>query len=168
MALRPQTVLDTPWFQIATIDPGDEPGGSTEPYYVFLRSHGVIAVVLDEAGRLVLIDQYRPPLGRTTLETPAGSIEPGETPVEAADRELAEECGLAAGGWTEIGSFWLAPEYSTEFVHVLAGSCSGVRLAEHDADEDITVVRLPPERALAALEDAGSVAALGLWMRQSA
>jgi len=48
---------------------------------------------------------------------------------------------------------------------VLAGTVSGEAAAEADADEDIAVVRMQPERALGVLEDAGSVAALGLWMR---
>ena len=103
MALKPQTAFHTPWFQIATIDPGDEPGGSTEPYYVLLRANGVIAVVLDERGRVVLIDQYRPPLGRLTLETPAGSIEPGETPEQAMKREILEETGFVCDYLVRVG-----------------------------------------------------------------
>jgi len=134
---------------------------------VLIEQPPSVVLVVRDRDEIVLVQQHRPGANLRVLELPAGSIEPGETPFEAADRELAEECGLTAGGWAEIGSFWLAPEYSTEFVHVLAGTCSGVMHAEHDADEDITVVRMPPERALAALEDAGSVAALGLWMRQS-
>jgi 8-oxo-dGTP pyrophosphatase MutT (NUDIX family) len=149
---------------------GRDRSGSTArnvQLHVVIEQPPSVVLVVQDRDEIVLVQQHRPGANLRVLELPAGSIEPGETPAEAADRELAEECGLAADGWSEIGSFWLAPEYSTEFVHVLAGSCSGVRHAEHDADEDITVVRLPPERALAALEDAGSVAALGLWMRQS-
>jgi ADP-ribose diphosphatase len=124
-----------------------------------------VVLVVTDGGELILVRQYRPGAELEVLELPAGSIEAGESPLEAADRELAEECGLAADGWTEIGQFWAAPEYSTEFVRVLAGTVSGEAAAEADADEDIAVVRMQPERALGVLEDAGSVAALGLWMR---
>ena len=124
-----------------------------------------VVLVVTDGGELVLVRQYRPGAELEVLELPAGTIESGESATEAADRELAEECGLAVDGWTELGQFWAAPEYSTEFVRVFAGVVSGEAAAEHDADEDITVVRMPPERALAVLEEAGSVAALGLWMR---
>jgi ADP-ribose pyrophosphatase len=124
-----------------------------------------VVLVVTDGGELILVRQYRPGAELEVLELPAGAIEAGESPVEAADRELAEECGLAVDGWTEIGQFWAAPEYSTEFVRVLAGTVSGEAAAEADADEDIAVERMQPERALGVLEDAGSVAALGLWMR---
>jgi len=124
-----------------------------------------VVLVVADGGELILVRQYRPGAELEVLELPAGSIEAGESPLEAADRELAEECGLAVAEWTEVGQFWAAPEYSTEFVRVLAGTVSGEANAEQDADEDITVIRMPPERALVVLEDAGSVAALGLWMR---
>jgi ADP-ribose pyrophosphatase len=103
MAVKPQTVFRTPWFQIATIDPGPEPGGSTEPYYVLLRNNGVIGIVLDEAGRVVLINQYRPPLGRMTLETPAGTVDPGETPEQAMTREILEETGFVCEYLVRVG-----------------------------------------------------------------
>jgi ADP-ribose pyrophosphatase len=99
------------------------------------------------------------------LELPAGTLEPGETPLEAADRELAEECGLAAGAWIELGTFWAAPAYSTEYVTAFAGTVSGTARGEADEDEDIEVVRLPAAEALARVEDGISLAALGLWMR---
>jgi len=124
-----------------------------------------VVLVVTDGGELILVRQYRPGAELEVLELPAGAIEAGESPAEAADRELAEECGLAVDGWTEIGQFWAAPEYSTEFVRVLAGTVSGEAAAEADADEDIAVERMQPERALGVLEDAGSVAALGLWMR---
>lgn len=130
-----------------------------------LQQPPAVVLVVRDGDEIVLVRQYRPGAELEVLELPAGSVEAGESPVEAADRELAEECGLAVERWVEIGQFWTAPEYSTEFVRVLAGTVSGEALAAHDADEEITVERAPPQRALAVLEDAASVAALGLWMR---
>ena len=124
-----------------------------------------VVLVVSEGDELVLVRQRRPGADGLVLELPAGTLEPGETALEAADRELAEECGLAASGWIEIGSFWTAPAYSTERVTVLAGSVSDTAEGQADEDEEIEVVRMRAEDALPRLEDAGSVAALGLWMR---
>ena len=123
-----------------------------------------MVLVVRDGDEIVLVRQHRPGAGGRVLELPAGKVEDGETVVEAAHRELAEECGLAVAGWVEVGSFWAAPEYSTEHVTVLAGECSGTASAPRDEDEDIDVVRLSPAEALADVEDAGSAAALGLWI----
>jgi len=124
----------------------------------------VVLVVLD-GDEVVCVRQPRPGAGGDVLELPAGTLEPGETPRAAADRELAEECGLAVGEWAQLGAFWAAPAYSTERVTAFAGTVSGRAFGEPDDDEEIAVVRLPLEKALDRLEDAGSVAALGLYLR---
>ncbi len=80
-------------------------------------------------------------------------------------RELEEECGLAAGSWRELGSFWAAPEYSTERVHVFEASellqVGSPRLGE---EEDLVAERLPLKGVLGELSDAGSLGALALWL----
>jgi len=124
-----------------------------------------VVLVVSNGDELVLVRQRRPGADGVVLELPAGTLEPGETALEAADRELAEECGLAASGWTELGSFWAAPAYSTERVTVLAGTVSDTAHGDADEDEEIEMVLMRPADALPRLEDAGSVAALGLWMR---
>jgi ADP-ribose pyrophosphatase len=123
----------------------------------------VTIVVLDGVD-LVLVRQSRPGAPEATLELPAGAVETGETPEQAAVRELAEECGLAASTWRRIGGFWVVPSYSTEFTHVF--EASGLSSAERgvpDEDEDIAVERRPAEGSLGMLSDAGSIAALALW-----
>jgi len=124
-----------------------------------------VVLVVTDGDDVICVSQHRPGANGDVLELPAGTLEPGETPREAADRELAEECGLAVAAWVELGSFWAAPAYSTERVTVLAGTCSGVATGVPDADEDITVVRLPLREALGRVEDAGSIAALALALR---
>jgi ADP-ribose pyrophosphatase len=121
-----------------------------------------VVLVVSEGDRLVAVRQHRPGAGGDVLELPAGTLEPGETVLECADRELAEECGLAVSQWTELGSFWAAPAYSTEKVTVLAGEAGGTASATPDPDESIVVERIPADEAPVRLEDATSLAALAL------
>jgi 8-oxo-dGTP pyrophosphatase MutT (NUDIX family) len=126
-----------------------------------------VALVVSEGEELVLVRQTRPGSRSRTLELPSGKIEEGETPRDAASRELAEECALAARELRELGTFWAVPAYSTELVHVFAASgVSAADPAHADEDEDIDVERLPVARALTQLDDAVSIAALALWLEQ--
>jgi ADP-ribose pyrophosphatase len=124
----------------------------------------VVLIVVD-GGELVLVRQSRPGSGTRTLELPSGKLEDGEAPAEGAARELAEECGLAAEELTEVGTFWAAPGYSTELVHVFeASGLSEAEPADLDEDEDIEVERLPLAGVLTELDDGASIAALALWL----
>lgn len=126
-----------------------------------------VTLVVVDGDELVLVRQPRPGSpGATTLELPAGSCEPGETPSEAAARELAEECGLAAATLTPIGGFLVVPSYSSEFTHVFEARHLSPADARPDDDEEIAVERRPIADALSALSDAGSIAALALWLEQ--
>jgi len=102
MTVNPETVFRTPWFEIAVVDPGPEASGTTEPYYCVVRPNGVMGFILDPEGRVVLVEQYRPPLGRITLEMPAGNMDEGEAPDQAMAREVLEETGLVCQRWYQI------------------------------------------------------------------
>jgi ADP-ribose diphosphatase len=124
-----------------------------------------VIVVAVEDDEIVLVRQSRPGADGTTLELPAGCLEEGETPEEAAVRELEEECGLAAGSWRRLGSFWAAPAYSTELVHVFeATELLEIGSSGLDEDEDLVSERLPLKGVLSELSDAGSLGALALWL----
>jgi ADP-ribose pyrophosphatase len=122
-----------------------------------------VVLVVREGDLLVAVRQHRPGAQAEILELPAGTCEPGESVTDCADRELAEECGLAVSSWRELGSFWAAPAYSTERVTVLSGISAHEASAEPDPDESITVERIPAGRAAVLLEDATSLAALKLY-----
>src|SRR5438093_12760352 len=96
------------------------------------------------------------------IEVPAGKIEPGESPREAAERERAEECGVRASRWTELGAFYAAAAYSTEYVHAFAAE----DLAEVGPAE-LEVMRLPLQEAIEHINDASSLAAIALWSVKS-
>lgn len=102
----------------------------------------VAAVPVLPDGSVVLVRQYRDAAGARLLEIPAGTLEPGEDPEQALQRELAEEIGMRAGHLQHLVSFLPSPGVLTEVVHVYLAR----DLAPHQRDaeeEDIEVVRLP-------------------------
>jgi ADP-ribose pyrophosphatase len=135
-----------------------------EPPHTLVVHPESVSVVALERDQVVLVRQTRPGASEPTLELPAGCLEPGETAEQAASRELAEECGLAAREWRGLGSFWAAPAYSTELVHVFEGSGLEPADGSLDPDEDIAVERRPLAELPDALSDATSIAAFALWM----
>ena len=125
-----------------------------------------VVIVAVEGDDIVLVRQTRPGADERTLEVPSGKLEPGEAPHEAAARELAEECGLAATALQEIGTFWAVPAYSTEFVHVFgATGLQPETSATVDEDEDVEVERVALQLAADMVSDAVSLAAIALWQR---
>jgi ADP-ribose pyrophosphatase len=131
---------------------------------VLIQHPESVAIVALVDGELVTVRQPRAGASEPTLELPSGKLEPGETALEAAGRELAEECALAAAGWRELGTFWAVPAYSTELVHVVeAVGPLADTVGAPDEDEELEVERIPVEQALDLLSDAVSLAALALW-----
>ena len=126
-----------------------------------------MAIVALDGDDLVLVRQPRPGSGERTLEVPSGKLEPGESPHEAAVRELAEECGLAATALQELGTFWAVPAYSTELVHVFeATALHPSTEAALDEDEDVEVERVAASLAFDLVSDAVSLAAIALWQQR--
>src|SRR3954469_1977958 len=87
-----EVVFHTPWFQVLA----QKSANGEPPYYSIQAGDFVCIVPVDVQGRLVLVRQHRPSVGGVTLELPAGHIEAGETPEEAARKELCEETGYEA------------------------------------------------------------------------
>lgn len=124
------------------------PDGGTARREVVEHAPVVAIVAVAETGHLVLVRQYRLPVGRWLLEIPAGGIEPGETPQEAVQRELQEETGYRAAKLEPWGGFYVAPGYCQEYIHLfLATQLQESRLTA-DADEAIQVVHLSLAEAL--------------------
>lgn len=143
------------------------PGGRKTLLDVVVHVGAVTILPFDSSARIWLVRQYRHPAGMEILELPAGTLEKGEEPRDCAHREIQEEIGMAAGSLSEIGAFYLAPGYSTEFMHVyLARDLVPSRLVA-DEDEFLTVVKMPVQEVLEAartgrIVDAKSLAALFL------
>ena len=101
------------------------------------------AVPLLDDGRVVLVEQWRHPVGRALLEIPAGIIDPGEQPAEAMRRELTEETGYAAGRLELLFSTYLAPGYSQELIHIFLAEDLQTAEAAPDDDEVIRGQQVP-------------------------
>jgi ADP-ribose pyrophosphatase len=73
-----------------------------------------VMITVDENGRILLVKQFRLPAEDYLWELPAGRLDPGESAIDAAKRELREETGYSATEWTQLASFWASPGYVSE------------------------------------------------------
>ncbi len=125
----------------------------------------VCVVPLDDDGNVVMVRQYRKPVEETLLEVPAGGMDPGESPEDAARRELREETGYAAGELSHLSSFWTTPGFCTELMHAYVARGLRPGALSPDEDENIEVVRVPLSGAVdlirrGEIRDAKSIASL--------
>ncbi len=146
------------------------PDGGSAHLDVVAHSGAVTIVPSDETGQVYLVRQYRHPVGEYLLELPAGTLEEGEQPENCAARELREEVGMAGNELTLIGSFFLAPGYSTEFMYVYLARKLMPSPLPGDDDEFLSVETLPVRKLYTMVDrgeirDAKSVAALHLARR---
>lgn len=114
-----------------------------------LRHPGAAAVLpLHEDGTVTLIRQYRHAGGGMIIEIPAGKLDPGESPEEAAGRELEEEAGLRAGKVLPLIALKTTPAFTDEVIHLYLATQLEPVPAAPEADEVIQVLRLPLSEAL--------------------
>ena len=99
------------------VDTVELPNGRVTTREVVEHRGAVAIVPMLDRERIVLVRQYRQPVGGAILEIPAGTLETGEDPYDCARRELAEEIGYRPGKLTRLFYSYLAPGYSTEMLH---------------------------------------------------
>jgi len=95
------------------------PSGQTAEYSVVDFPDGVLVVATDTEGRLILLDEYKYAVDDSVLTFPAGGIDEGETPEQAALRELKEETGYEADGAEIISSLYPFPSKLAHISHVV-------------------------------------------------
>ena len=135
--------------------------------------HGpaVAIVAVDDRGNVHLVRQYRKAVGDSLLEVPAGRMERGEDPAEAAHRELGEETGLEAGKLDFLGSYFTTPGFTDEEMYAFLATDLREGEAHPDEDEEVERVIMPLEQAVKMvnngdLQDGKSIAALLIaWQR---
>jgi len=130
-----------------------------------------VMMAVDEASRILLVRQYRLPAEKHLWELPAGRLDPGERPLQAARRELAEETGYRARIWTKLASFWASPGYVQERMTIFVAT----DLTQGEAtpmDDERIETRWFKRRELAEMirggqiEDAKTMIGFMLWNRQ--
>ena len=101
------------------MDRFEYPDGSTDVRQVVVHP-GAVGIVAHDGAVLYMVRQPREAVGEAALlELPAGKLDKeDETPLECAQRELAEEIGKSAGDWRELKSFYTSPGFATERVHL--------------------------------------------------
>ena len=165
--LGAEYMFRNPWcaFRVDEVELPD--GGRLE--YGVLESGGFAAVVpVTEGGGVVLVRQWRQPVGGFTLELPGGGVERGEDPREAVRRELLEETGYEAHCLSHLVSVHTSPGRSTEICHLFR--CGAVRVLSGPAPEPtefVSAVEMPFGEALGKVHGGEITAAttvLGLLM----
>jgi len=171
--LTRETIYACPWFTLY----GDRvrfPGGRiAERYHVFDMAHEAAgAVIEDDSGRVLLVRSYRYPIDAVQWEVPAGSLEDGESPEEAALREAREESGHECAEPQLLYSYRPLCGLTTSTFHIVRARATGA-VGEYDESEVAGwrwFTRAEVEALLAAGElcDGFSLVALLLWLRERA
>ncbi len=131
------------------VDTLSMPDGSRARREVVVVDDAVAVIAMDERQRVCLLAQYRHPVGERVLELPAGKLDvQGESPLEAAKRELAEEAELGSEEWTELTCFLNSAGWTTERTHVFLAECASPATAGEfvasgeEADLQVSMVGL--------------------------
>ena len=142
--LGSERLLENPYFSLRSDRLRLPDGGIKDPYYVLERSDAAIVFPLTAAGEVVLVRQYRPPLEMMELGLPAGLVEEGERPKDAARRELAEETGYSGGEWEQLGSLASSPSLKDNWAYLfLARGVEETAAPDPDEHELVELVRVP-------------------------
>jgi len=128
---------------------------------------GAVCVIPHDAGAVYMVEQPREAVEEPALlELPAGKLDvKGETPLECAQRELAEEIGKSAGDWRELKSFYTSPGFANERVWLFLATELYDTPERRQTDERIQIVEFPLDdldTAIGRCEDAKSL--IGLMM----
>ena len=111
--VQSKELLKTSIFRV-TEDHAVDPEGFQIKRAIIQHEGSAVMMPVDEKGRILLVKQYRLPARQYLWELPAGRLDPGETPLKAAKRELGEETGLKAKKWTKLAFFYPSPGFLAE------------------------------------------------------
>ncbi len=161
--LSSEYLFKRPWLT-ARKDVVQLPNGRVyDEYYVLEYPDWIGVIAITEDGRMVLERQYRHALGRVGYEIPAGVVEEGEDPMDAAKRELEEETGYTGGEWTHFMTMSPNPtsmnNLSYTFIAKGVRKTSGQHL---DATEDISVLLVQQDDVLQMLRNGDFMQAIQL------
>ncbi len=100
----------------------------------YIKHGGGSCVIAEKDGKILMVKQFRYPMGETVLEIPAGKINEGETPLETAFRELEEECGVKADKMEKVFEMYPTPAYTSEITYIF--KAQGLTETKTNLDKD--------------------------------
>lgn len=136
-----------------TLDKVQLEDGTTSTREVVHHHGGACVLPVDSDGNVTMVRQFRYAFGEELWELPAGKLEAGEDPFEAAKRELSEECGLTADTYTELGVVYPTVGYDSEKIYLWAAEGLHTVGQHLDAGEFLDVVKMPFAQALGLVMD---------------
>lgn len=152
MVKRSRTLLERRWLRVREEHVVLPTGVEIEEFHLIDGSDWAATLALTDDRRVVLVEQYRHGLGAVSRELPAGVIDPGEEARGAAERELLEETGMAAGAWEPLYVTHTEPSRHTNRAHFfLARGARAVARPRPESTESLRVVLVPVEEVLAGL-----------------
>ncbi len=162
--IKSETILQGRAFKIRR-DLLKTPDGRETKLEIVEHGGSVILIPIDNDGDILFVRQYRHAAGEDLLELPAGTRDNNEPYEDCAAREIREETGMEAGTLQKVGEFYLAPGYSTELMKVFIATDLKHNPLEADADEFLSVEKMPVKEAFemarrGEMPDAKSLAAL--------
>jgi ADP-ribose pyrophosphatase len=111
---KSKQVYDCGLFRVTEDEAVDAKSGFRIKRSVVRHAGSAVMMAVDEKKRILLVRQFRLPAGKYMWELPAGRLDPGEKPLQAAKRELVEETGYRAKKWTKLASYFPSPGYVEE------------------------------------------------------
>jgi len=148
-------LIRTPIFWV-TMDHAVDPGGFEIHRAIVQHAGSAVMMAVDAKKRILLVRQYRLPARAYLWELPAGRMDPGETPLGAAKRELIEETGCRARKWSKLGRMFASPGYVAEVMHLFLAEGLTVGEAQPMEDERIESRWFTPKE-IAAMIQAGKI-----------
>jgi 8-oxo-dGTP pyrophosphatase MutT (NUDIX family) len=142
--MRSEQIADCRVFRVRRDISANPRGGAEHDFYVVEAGDWINVIPLTDAGEVVMIEQYRHGSADVTLEIPGGMVDEGESPAEAAARELIEETGYAAGEMSALGRTRPNPAIHDNWLHTfLARGARPAREPEFDRTEHCAVRLVP-------------------------
>jgi ADP-ribose pyrophosphatase len=170
--LSSEEVYRCPIFWV-TWDRALDPNGFQIQRAVVQHSGSAVVMLVDRRRQVLLVRQYRLPARKYLWELPAGRMDPGETPLQSARRELREETGFTARKWSKLVSYYASPGFLAEKMNIFLAEEPTEGNATPMEDERIesrwfSIRELHERVAKGTLEDGKTIAALAAyqWRRK--